>query len=83
MITLNKNYYITSDSNNWMLNYAEEKTKDNGEKYTAKDTWYYSKLSDLLSRFLDQQLKDTTTAEGIMSRIEQTEQIIKKLDLKK
>lgn len=82
MITLNNNYYITNDSNNWILNYSEEKTKDNGEKYTATDTWYYSKLSDLLSRFLDQRLKGTTTAKEIMQRIEQTEKIIQKLEIR-
>ena len=82
MITLNNNYYITSDSNNWVLNYSEEKIKDNGEKYTATDTWYYSKLSDLLSRFLDQQLKGTTTAKEIMEKIEQTERTIKNIQWK-
>lgn len=81
MITLNKNYYITNDSNNWMLNYAEEKTKPNGDKYVATDIWYYSKLSDLLSRALDEQLKNCETTKEIKQAIAQFEKTVKNLDL--
>lgn len=81
MIKLNENYYITTDSNNWMLNYAEEKVKENGDKYVATGIWYYPKLSDLLSRALDEQLKNCETAEEIKQAIAQFEKTVENLDL--
>lgn len=79
MIKLNDNYHITNDANNWVLNYKEEKTKKSGETYEAVDSWYFSKLSDLLSRFLDNEMKDAKTAKELLGKINEVEQIIKKL----
>lgn len=77
-ITLNQNYKVTSDSNNWILNYESVRDGDDGKKITSKDTWYFSTLKDCLTRFMDMRLKDNETANNILIAISNAEQEIKK-----
>jgi hypothetical protein len=76
MIRLNENYTVTSDSNNWMLNYEKTYTNEKGKEVTSRDTWYFPRLSDLLKNYLDLRLKDQGTANDILIAISKVERDI-------
>lgn len=76
-ITLNENYFVTSDSNNWILHYENKREGDDGKVITSTDTWYFSKLSELLQRFMDLRLKESAFANDILIAISNVENEIK------
>lgn len=59
MIKIDKNYYITNDSNQWTLHY--EKVGDinpkTGKNTITKNSWYCGTLERCLKRYIDESLK--------------------------
>lgn len=74
---LNENYRLVSNSNNWILQFEEERTKKKtGEKYLAKDEWYFSEPHQALERFLSETLKGKETAEEFLAEIYRAKHLI-------
>lgn len=81
---LDENYYLDSDSNQWILRKEEvtdtfnEKT---GKYMMNKDTWYFPKITQALSRYLDDTLKGSENVTTVLERIKEVEESIQKLEI--
>ncbi|AGO47710.1 hypothetical protein Phi4:1_gp173 [Cellulophaga phage phi4:1] len=78
MIRLNKYYTISSDKNNWILNYEKERFDEvKGKTITSKDEWFFSKLEDALKNFINASIKDVEKGQTILDAINSAHETIK------
>lgn len=83
-ITLDNNWEILNDQNNWELHYRNEveaTDKKTGEKkiITQKDTFYYPSLPLCLKRYTNETLKSSNNLEDVLRKLEEVEILIKSL----
>lgn len=82
-ITLNANYFITCDSNQWVLNY--EKTGEVNPKTNkptiSTNTWYCSSLESCLRRYVNEVPKVSETIHDIFEMLSVIEDTIKGITL--
>jgi len=72
MITLDENYRIEFDANNFILKYEKEKTiiKDGEEKkIKSSDEWYYPRLENALYKYVDQASKVSKNASELLESL--------------
>lgn len=84
-MNLNENYRIVTDENNVTLQFFEtrEKDKKDGSKETFEftDNFYYPTIKTALKGFLNKSIKHCETAEEILKKIEEVEDIINNLKI--
>lgn len=82
MIQLNNEFYVETDSNNYILQHRKPKevVKD-GEAKTVleSDSWYFPTLSACLRKFLDESLKESESIQEVLQQIERVHKTIKNL----
>ena len=74
-IKLNENYRIERDSYSWTLIFNEEREKENKktllkEKFIFEDKWYYPDIKQVLSKFIDLNLKDAETIQELSDKMD-------------
>lgn len=82
MIKLDENYSIETDSYNVSLIYRREKEiEKNGELKTVveKSDWHYPTLAHALKKYLSESLKECSSIEEVLKRIEIVENRINNL----
>jgi len=67
MIKIDENYFLTNDSNQWILNYEKEGdvSEKTGKPVISKDKWYCSGLNGVLQRYLKEAPKTATSIEEL------------------
>ena len=68
---LDENFTLTSDSNNWILNYEKEgdiNHKTNRPTLT-KETWYFGNLNQALNRYVNEVTKISQTVEDLQIQL--------------
>lgn len=77
---LDDKYWIEGETHNWILMYESEvKINGKGEEYSSKDHWYFSKLSNCLSKYVEQNLKCCETINDVLVRLDNIEAVINKI----
>jgi len=83
MITLDKNYYIEADSNNWTLRYKsdpfEKVVKGEKKMVSSKDRWYFANLGGCLNRYVNEATKHCKSVDEILSKLDRVEEIIRQV----
>ena len=84
MIELDKNYNITVDNNNVMLNfkgdpYASKDRKGNPTMVTPSDKWFYPNVKVALKSYVNKSLKTSGSLNEVLSKIESLENQIDNL----
>lgn len=79
-LKLDDNYFIETDTNNFTLRfqkvvYDEKKKKD----VTKKDEWNYPKLSQAMSKYLNECVRPLETIKEVFSELKRIELLIEKL----
>ena len=85
MIKLDENYRIEFDANNFILKYEEEKTvlkKGKEESVTSTDHWYYHRLDLALTKYVNQSIKVSKTAEELLYAIKQINEVVSTIKIK-
>ncbi len=59
MIKIDEEYFLTNDSNQWVLNYEKEReiNKDTGKPTVSTNKWYCGNLNLALVRYLNESVK--------------------------
>lgn len=81
-IVLDENYYLTNDSNQWVLNFEKEGdiNKKTGKVIITRDKWYYSSIQDCLQRYLNENPKSSPNIEHLIRTLEDISDKISSLD---
>ena len=76
MITLDENYSIEIDSNNFTLKFEEERQitrKGKLENVTSKDEWHFGQLKHALSKYLNQAVKPAQNVSALYKKLIEVE----------
>lgn len=81
MIQLDNNYRIETDANNYTL-IKEENTgeihKETGKETISKDQWYFPKLNQCLSKYLNESVKGAESVKELLEKVNEVEAKINK-----
>ena len=87
MIKLDNEYWIEMDAYNWILKYeSEEYAKEvmgDLKMVTTKDEWYYPTLRMCLKSYCDKTLKECSSIEKVIERIDDLNDKIEKFSKSK
>lgn len=81
IITIDENFFIRTDSSQFILEYISIDTNENGEEKTSKKTQFYSTLEGALNGYMKSSLRKNESkiedVKGVIQVIESTYQTIK------
>lgn len=83
MITLSENFRIVADTHSWVLEQDTEKireTKEGKEQYIHNEKWYYPKLSQCISKYIEESLKPMESVVSLSAQMENIQTELQKLN---
>lgn len=84
MIKLSENFRIVADSHSWVLEQDTEKERETKEgikeQYIHTEKWYYPKLSQCFSKYLEESLRPLDSVVALSAQLETIKKEIKKLN---
>ncbi|AGO47311.1 hypothetical protein Phi19:1_gp021 [Cellulophaga phage phi19:1] len=73
---LDKNYKLTGETYNWVLEYESDlKTKD-GKEYKSSNTWYFPKIEQALNKYIDESVKPCDGVYKVIDRLNEIQSIL-------
>lgn len=79
MITLDRNYWLESDSYNWVLRYknVRKENVDGQEKLvTTEDSWYHGELRHALANYVSRAAKVSKGMEDLYHKVQQLHETV-------
>lgn len=78
MIKLNGNFRIVADAHSWVLEQSTEKTRKTKEgkeeQYVHTEKWYYPKISQCISKYVEESLKPMKSVVSLLEQIKNIKQ---------
>lgn len=84
MITLDENYRIETEANNFILKYERptgEINKKTGKEMVSSGEWYYGKLEHALDKYLNEALKPSKYIQDLKTRLSEIARVITIINL--
>jgi len=83
MIKLDEHYYLTNDSNQWVLNFEKEGeiNPKTGKPTIKKDTWYCGTIQGCIRRYYNESTKDCSNLQELKESIDKIESKLDELKL--
>lgn len=80
---LDGNYYITTDSNNVVLNYDEDKglNKETGKHTIYHKEWYYGNMKKALEGYIHRVSSQNKDVEDLLGAIEGALDVVRELKI--
>ncbi len=79
IMKLDSCFYLDTDKNNYILRYESksgEINKKTGKEILKKDFWYYPKLNQALSKYINESLKPCENILSLNQKINELESLI-------
>lgn len=77
MIKLDDLFVLIPDANSWILIREEKKVKQ-GKEVVSRDRWYCSNIERALKRYANESLKESSSVEEILQRLDDLNEMITK-----